>query len=102
MLTPFFAEGPVVDYATATMSDTSAYGAFARALLDNAVYPPPSQFEAWFVGLAHGEAEMSEARGRWRAPRRPCEGGPRPGARARGGAGRAARRACWRRSCRHR
>jgi glutamate-1-semialdehyde 2,1-aminomutase len=62
MLTPFFAEGPVVDYATATMSDTSAYGAFARALLDNAVYPPPSQYEAWFVGLAHGEAEMSEAR----------------------------------------
>jgi glutamate-1-semialdehyde 2,1-aminomutase len=62
MLTPFFAAGPVVDYATATMSDASAYGAFARALLDGGVYPPPSQYEAWFVGLAHGEAEMGHAR----------------------------------------
>jgi glutamate-1-semialdehyde 2,1-aminomutase len=62
MLTPFFAAGPVVDYATATMSDATAYGAFARALLDNGVYPPPSQYEAWFVGLAHGEAEMRDAR----------------------------------------
>ncbi|MEZ0284557.1 MAG: glutamate-1-semialdehyde 2,1-aminomutase [Thermoleophilia bacterium] len=62
MLTPFFAAGPVVDYATATLSDTDAYAAFARALLDDGVYPPPSQFEAWFVGLAHGEAEMDRAR----------------------------------------
>jgi glutamate-1-semialdehyde 2,1-aminomutase len=62
MLTPFFAAGPVVDYATATMSDATAYGAFARALLDNGVYPPPSQYEAWFVGLAHGEAQMRDAR----------------------------------------
>ena len=62
MLTPFFADGPPIDYATATMSDTAAYGAFARALLDAGVYPPPSQYEAWFVGLAHGEAEMREAR----------------------------------------
>jgi glutamate-1-semialdehyde 2,1-aminomutase len=62
MLTPFFAEGPVVDYATAALSDTQAYAAFARALLDDGVYPPPSQFEAWFVGLAHGDAEMREAR----------------------------------------
>ena len=62
MLTPFFAPGPVVDYATATMSDATAYGAFARALLRDGVYPPPSQYEAWFVGLAHGEAEMGHAR----------------------------------------
>jgi glutamate-1-semialdehyde 2,1-aminomutase len=61
MLTPFFAEGPVMDYATATMSDTAAYAAFARALLEDGVYPPPSQFEAWFVGLAHGEDELRRA-----------------------------------------
>jgi len=62
MLTPFFAEGPIVDHASATLSDTGAYAAFARALLDEGVYPPPSQFEAWFVGLAHGETEMDRAR----------------------------------------
>ena len=53
MLTPFFNDGPVTNYAEATGSDTEAYGRFARALLDGGVYPPPSQFEAWFVGLAH-------------------------------------------------
>jgi glutamate-1-semialdehyde 2,1-aminomutase len=62
MLTPFFADGPVIDYATATLSDTAAYADFARALLDDGVYPPPSQFEAWFVGLAHGDDELGRAR----------------------------------------
>jgi glutamate-1-semialdehyde 2,1-aminomutase len=62
MLTPFFADGPVTDHASATRSDTGAYGAFARALLDAGVYPPPSQYEAWFVGLTHGEPEMRQAR----------------------------------------
>ena len=62
MLTPFFAEGPVIDHAAATRSDTAAYGAFARALLDGGVYPPPSQFEAWFVGLGHGDGELAAAR----------------------------------------
>ncbi len=62
MLTPFFAEGPVRDYAGATRSDTDAYGRFARALLADGVYPPPSQFEAWFVGLTHGDAELAHAR----------------------------------------
>jgi glutamate-1-semialdehyde 2,1-aminomutase len=62
MLTPFFAEGPVTDHASATGSDTEAYGRFARALLDDGVYPPPSQFEAWFVGLSHGDEQMRHAR----------------------------------------
>jgi glutamate-1-semialdehyde 2,1-aminomutase len=62
MLTPFFATGPVTDYASATASDTAAYGRFARALIDNGVYPPPSQFESWFTGLAHGEAELAHTR----------------------------------------
>jgi glutamate-1-semialdehyde 2,1-aminomutase len=62
MLTPFFTAGPVTDYASATRSDTDAYGRFARALLEAGVYPPPSQFEAWFVSLAHGPAELDVAR----------------------------------------
>ncbi len=62
MLTPFFAEGPVTDYASATRSDTEAYGRFARGLLEAGVYPPPSQFEAWFVSLAHTPDDLAATR----------------------------------------
>lgn len=53
LLTPFFTDGPVPNYDFAAKSDLQAYAVFARALLDRGVYPPPSQFEAWFPSLAH-------------------------------------------------
>ncbi len=53
LLTVFFSEQPVHDYAGASACDTDAYGAWCRALLARGVYPPPSQFEAWFPSLAH-------------------------------------------------
>ena len=53
LLTVFFTDEPVRDYAGATACDTEAYGAWCRALLARGVYPPPSQFEAWFPSLAH-------------------------------------------------
>jgi glutamate-1-semialdehyde 2,1-aminomutase len=57
LLTLFFSSEPVVDFATASACDTEAHARFCRALLERGVYPPPSQFEAWFVSLAHnGEA----------------------------------------------
>ena len=62
MLTPFFTPGPVAAYDDATACDTEAYARFARALLEDGVYPPPSQFEAWFTGLAHGDQELARAR----------------------------------------
>ena len=62
MITPFFTTGAVTDYASATQSDTDAYATFARALLASGVYPPPSQFEAWFTGLTHGDAELAHTR----------------------------------------
>jgi glutamate-1-semialdehyde 2,1-aminomutase len=52
----------VTDYAGATACDTAAYGAFARGLLAAGVYPPPSQFEAWFTGLAHDETTLADTR----------------------------------------
>ena len=58
LVTPFFAPEPVHDFADASACDLGAYGRFARALLDRGVYPPPSQFEAWFVSLAHDEAAI--------------------------------------------
>ena len=53
LLTVFFTAEPVRDYAGATACDAEAYGAWCRALLARGVYPPPSQFEAWFPSLAH-------------------------------------------------
>jgi len=58
LVTPFFAAEPPRDFAGATACDLDAYGRFARALLDAGIYPPASQFEAWFVSLAHDEAAI--------------------------------------------
>jgi glutamate-1-semialdehyde 2,1-aminomutase len=56
LLTVFFREGPVRDYADAAASDRDAHAAWCRELLARGVYPPPSQFEAWFPSLAHDDA----------------------------------------------
>jgi glutamate-1-semialdehyde 2,1-aminomutase len=53
VLTPFFTEQPVRDYASATSANTDLYGRFFREMLARNVYPPPSQFEAWFLSAAH-------------------------------------------------
>jgi glutamate-1-semialdehyde 2,1-aminomutase len=54
LLTVFFSEEPVHDYAGAQACDLEAFGAWCRHLLARGVYAPPSQFEAWFPSLAHG------------------------------------------------
>ena len=58
LVTPFFSAQPVTDFAGASACDLDAYGRFARALLARGVYPPASQFEAWFVSLAHDDAAI--------------------------------------------
>jgi glutamate-1-semialdehyde 2,1-aminomutase len=50
---------PVTNYAEAARSDTAAFGRFHRAMLDQGVWLPPSQFEAAFLSTAHGEAEVA-------------------------------------------
>jgi glutamate-1-semialdehyde 2,1-aminomutase len=55
MFTWFFAPGPVTDWTSAAKSDTEAFGRFFRAMLENGIYLPPSQFEAGFVSAAHDE-----------------------------------------------
>jgi glutamate-1-semialdehyde 2,1-aminomutase len=55
LVTLFFSEAPVRDFAGAAGCDLAAHAAFCRAMLERGVYPPPSQFEAWFVSLAHDE-----------------------------------------------
>jgi glutamate-1-semialdehyde 2,1-aminomutase len=53
LLTVFFSAEPVYDYAGAQACDLEAFGTWCRHLLARGVYPPPSQFEAWFPSLAH-------------------------------------------------
>jgi len=59
LLTPFFASDCVEDYAGAAAADREAYGAWCRALLARGVYPPASQFEAWFPSLAHSDEDVA-------------------------------------------
>lgn len=58
MLTPFFTDGPVTNYESATRADTARYARFHQAMLRRGVYLAPSQFEALFLSLAHGEDEI--------------------------------------------
>ena len=58
LLTVFFRDRPVHNYVTAAACDTDAYGAWCRGLLARGVYPPASQFEAWFPSLAHTDADI--------------------------------------------
>ena len=61
MLTPFFTDRQVTDYASATAADAAAYATFFRSMLDQGIYPPPSQFEAWFLSAAHTERDVDRA-----------------------------------------
>jgi glutamate-1-semialdehyde 2,1-aminomutase len=55
LLTVFFSDRPVRDFADASACDVDAYAAWCRELLSRGVYPPASQFEAWFPSLAHSD-----------------------------------------------
>lgn len=52
LLSVFFTETPVTNFAQAKASATGRFPAFFHALLDRGVYAPPSAFEAWFVNAA--------------------------------------------------
>ena len=58
LVTVFFSDRPVLDYAGAQACDTERYGAWCRELLARGVYPPPSQFEAWFPSIVHDSGQL--------------------------------------------
>ena len=58
LLTLFFSDRPVRDYAAAKKSDTARFAAFFREMLNRGVLLPPSQFEALFVSAAHSDADI--------------------------------------------
>jgi glutamate-1-semialdehyde 2,1-aminomutase len=58
MATLFMTDGPVRNFDDAERADTDRYGALFRHLLERGIYIAPSQFEAMFVSLAHGDEEV--------------------------------------------
>ncbi len=60
MFTIFFGVEHVRDYETATQSDTEMFARYFHGMIAHGIYLPPSQFEAAFLSVAHGEAEIQE------------------------------------------
>ena len=60
LVTPFFTNEPVRDYESAVRSNTAAYATFFNAMLAQGIYPPPSQFEAWFLSAAHTDRDIAK------------------------------------------
>jgi glutamate-1-semialdehyde 2,1-aminomutase len=58
MLTLFNCDEPVRNFDDAQACDTQRYAALFRHLLDSGIYVAPSQFEAMFVSLVHGDDEI--------------------------------------------
>ena len=60
MLTLFFTDKEIVDFTSVLSCDTEKFAIFWQKMLKKRIYLPPSQFEAWFVSLAHTEDEIEE------------------------------------------
>ncbi len=59
LMSVFFTKEPVVDYKSATASDTEAYAAYFNAMLQQGIYLAPSQFEAMFVSAVHSKEDLA-------------------------------------------
>lgn len=62
MFTLFFGAQSVCCQEEAKNLDLETYAAFFRYMYANGVYIPPSQFEAWFVSMAHKEENLEKTR----------------------------------------
>jgi glutamate-1-semialdehyde 2,1-aminomutase len=58
LLTLFFCDRPIKNYADAKKSDTVKFAKFFQAMLERGIFLPPSQYEALFVSAAHTEADI--------------------------------------------
>ena len=58
MINPFFTKNIVVDFKTAQTSDTEKFKTFFWSMIQNGVFLPPSQFEAWFLSTALSKKDL--------------------------------------------
>jgi glutamate-1-semialdehyde 2,1-aminomutase len=75
LLTPFFTDRPVVNFQSATSANTAQYAAFFRGMISRGIYPPPSQFEAWFLSAAHTVKDVDRTITAARSAMRDAAGG---------------------------
>ncbi|MGZ8438355.1 MAG: glutamate-1-semialdehyde 2,1-aminomutase, partial [Candidatus Limnocylindrales bacterium] len=59
LLTVFFRSTLPLDAADALAADRDAYARFFGSMLDQGILLPPSQFEAWFLSMAHELADIA-------------------------------------------
>ena len=62
MINPFFTKTKVVDFKTAQTSDTNKFKIFFWKMMENGVFLPPSQFEAWFLATAMTKRDIYKVR----------------------------------------
>ncbi len=60
LVSVFFTDTPVTNFAEAKTQDTDAFGRFFHSLLDSGISLPPSAFEAWFVSAAHTPDDLEQ------------------------------------------
>jgi len=62
MINAFFTKEKVVDFKSAQTSDTIKYKTFFWKMIENGVFLPPSQFEAWFLATAMTKRDIYQVR----------------------------------------
>lgn len=60
LMSAFFTDQEVKDYAGAVSADTEAYAEYFGYMLENGIYVAPSQFEAMFVSGAHSDEDIKK------------------------------------------
>jgi glutamate-1-semialdehyde 2,1-aminomutase len=60
MFTLFFTEREVIDYESASTSDTKKFAIYFREMLTRGVYLPPSQYEAAFISSSHSTINIEK------------------------------------------
>ncbi|MGC9328317.1 MAG: glutamate-1-semialdehyde 2,1-aminomutase [Candidatus Hinthialibacter sp.] len=58
MMTIFFTDKPVIDFASASAADGKRYAQFWRSMLEQGIYLPPSPFEAFFLSISHSNRDL--------------------------------------------
>lgn len=62
MINVFFTNQPVTDFSSAQTSNTSDFGIFFWEMIENGVFIPPSQFEAWFLSTTLSDKDLKKTK----------------------------------------
>ncbi len=60
MLNPFFTNTKVTNFSEAQQADTQKFAVFFWEMINNGIFLPPSQFEAWFLSSALDDKDIKK------------------------------------------